>query len=90
MKDGKPNYDEDNLLDALEAGKAFNDAGMWAQSKRAFEVASKQLAWKEDSVDTPSEVMNLLGTTLTSSAFGAYQGKIFEGGINVFVTAGVI
>lgn len=81
LKDGKPNYDEDNLLDALEAGKAFNDAGMWAQSKRAFEVASKQLAWKEDSVDTPSEVMNLLGTTLTSSAFGAYQGKIFEGGM---------
>ncbi|UOD50028.1 hypothetical protein [Orrella daihaiensis] len=81
LKDGKPNYDEDNLLDALEAGKAFNDAGMWAHSKRAFEIASSQLAWKEDSVDTPSEVMNLLGTTLTSSAFGAYQGKIFEGGM---------
>lgn len=81
LKDGKPSYDEDNLLDALEAGKAFNDAGMWEQSKRAFEIASKQLAWKEDSVDTPSEVINLLGTTLTSSAFGAYQGKIFEGGM---------
>jgi len=81
LKDGKPTYDPDSLLDALEAGKAFNDAGMWAQSKRAFELASKNLAWKEDSVDTPSEVINLLGTTLTSSAFGAYQGKIFEGGM---------
>lgn len=81
LKDGKPNYDEDNLIDALEAGKAFNDAGMWEHSKRAFEIASRELAWKEDSIDTPSEVMNLLGTTLTSSAFGAYQGKIFEGGM---------
>lgn len=81
LKNGKPAYDPESLLDALEAGKAFNDAGMWEQSKVAFEAASKQLAWKEDTVDTPSEVMNLLGTTLTSSAFGAYQGKIFEGGL---------
>lgn len=81
LKDGEPNYDEDNLLDALEAGKAFNDAGMWEHSKRAFEVAGRELAWKEDTVDTPSEVINLVGTTLTSSAFGAYQGKIFEGGL---------
>ena len=81
LKDGKPNYDEDNLLDVLEAGKAFNDAGMWEQSKRAFQIASKELAWKEDTVDTPSEVINLVGTTLTSSAFGTYQGKIFEGGL---------
>lgn len=81
LKDGKPNYDEDNLLDALEAGKAFNDAGMWEHSKRAFEVAGRELAWKEDTIDTPGEVVNLLGTTLTSSAFGTYQGKIFEGGM---------
>lgn len=81
LKDGKPNYDQDNLLDALEAGKAFNDAGMWELSKQAFEVAGRKLAWKEDTVDTPAEVMNLIGTTLTSSAFGTYQGKIFEGGM---------
>lgn len=81
MKDGKPKYDKESLLDALEAGKAFNDAGMWKESRDAFEAAGKQLAWKEDTVDTPGEVANLIGTTLTSSAFGAYQGKIFEGGL---------
>ena len=81
LKDGEPSYDSGSLLDALEAGKAFNDAGMWELSKEAFDAAGKQLAWKEDSVDTPAEVVNLLGTTLSSSAFGAYQGKIFEGGL---------
>lgn len=81
LKDGKPNFDRENLIDALEAGKAFNDAGMWAQSRDAFDVAHKHLPWKEDSVDTPGEVMNLVGTTLTSSAFGKYQGKIYEGGL---------
>lgn len=81
MKDGKPKYDKESLLDSLEAGKAFNDAGMWKESKEAFEAAGKQLAWKEDTVDTPGEIANLVGTTLTSSAFGAYQGKIYEGGL---------
>lgn len=81
MKDGKPKYDKESLLDSLEAGKAFNDAGMWKESRDAFEAAGKQLAWKEDTVDTPGEVANLIGTTLTSSAFGAYQGKIYEGGL---------
>lgn len=81
LKDGKPNYDKENLLDTLEAGKAFNDAAMWKESQEAFALSSKHLHWKEDTVDTPSEVMNLIGTTLTSSAYGAYQGKIFEGGL---------
>lgn len=81
MKDGKPAYDKESLLDSLEAGKAFNDAGMWKESREAFEAAGKKLAWKEDSVDTPGEVANLIGTTLTSSAFGEYQGKIYEGGL---------
>lgn len=81
MKDGKPSYDKESLLDTLEAGKAFNDAGMWKESREAFEAAQKGLAWKEDSVDTPEKVANLIGTTLTSSAFGAYQGKIYEGGL---------
>lgn len=81
MKDGKPAYDKESLLDSLEAGKAFNDAGMWKESREAFEAAQKGLAWKEDSVDTPEKITNLIGTTLTSSAFGAYQGKIYEGGL---------
>jgi hypothetical protein len=81
LKDGKPNYNENNLLETLKAGKAFNDAGMWLQSKRAFDIAHKKIAWKEDSIDTPSEVLNMIGTTMTSSKFGAYQGKIFEGGM---------
>lgn len=67
------------MLDALEAGKAFNDAGMWALSRDAFDVAARKLGWKEDTVDTPEEVANLLGTTLTSDAFGAFRGRIHHG-----------
>lgn len=78
---GQPKYDPESLLDALEAGKAFNDAGMWAFSRDAFDAAAHKLSWKEDTVDTPSEVANLLGTTLTSDAFGAYQGKIYQGSL---------
>ncbi|OWT77341.1 hypothetical protein CEY04_15410 [Achromobacter sp. HZ28] len=76
---GQPTYDPKSLLDALEAGKAFNDAGMWALSSAAFDAAAAQLSWKEDTVQTPDDVANLIGTTLTSSAFGAYQGKIYQG-----------
>lgn len=78
---GQPKYDPSSLLDTLEAGKAFNDAGMWALSRDAFDAASKLLSWKEDTVDTPEEVANLIGTTLTSDAFGAYQGKIHQGSL---------
>ncbi|MBV6271535.1 hypothetical protein KVP09_01190 [Alcaligenaceae bacterium CGII-47] len=78
---GQPTYDPTSLLDTLEAGKAFNDAGLWALSRDAFDAAAKQLNWKEDTVDTPAEVANLLGTTLTSDAFGAYQGKIHQGSL---------
>ncbi len=78
---GQPKYDPASLLDALEAGKAFNDAGMWALSRDAFDAAAKLLSWKEDTVDTPAEVANLVGTTLTSDAFGAYQGKIHQGSL---------
>ncbi len=81
IKDGKPSYDKESLLDTLEAAKAFNDAGMWKDSRDAFDIAKDGLAWKADTVDTPAAVMNLVGTTLTSSAFGAYQGKIYEGGL---------
>ncbi|NLC36620.1 MAG: hypothetical protein GX772_09320 [Alcaligenaceae bacterium] len=78
---GQPTYDPTSLLDSLEAGKAFNDAGMWELSRDAFDAASKMLAWKEDTIDTPAEVANFLGTTLTSDAFGAYQGKIHQGSL---------
>lgn len=77
----EPEYDAESLLDTLEAGKAFNDAGMWRLSRDAFDAASKLLLWKEDTVDTPSEVANLMGTALTSDAFGAYQGKIHQGSL---------
>ena len=76
---GEPAYDPESLLDALEAGKAFNDAGMWELSRDAFASAGRLLHWKEDTVDTPAEVVNLIGTSLTSDAFGAYQGKIHQG-----------
>lgn len=78
---GEPKYDPKSLLDVLEAGKAFNDAGLWQLSADAFEAAGALLHWKEDTVDTPDEVANLLGTTLTSDAFGAYQGKIHQGAL---------
>ena len=69
---GKPKYDPTSLLDALEAGKAFNDAGLWEYSRDAFDAAAKLLSWKEDTIDTSEEVANFVGTTLTSDAFGAY------------------
>lgn len=53
----------------------------WALSRDAFDAAAKLLSWKEDTVDTPAEVANLVGTTLTSDAFGAYQGKIHQGSL---------
>ena len=80
-RDGKPSYDKSSLLDVLEAAKAFNDAGMWKESSEAFDVADSLMLWKADTIDTPSEVVNFMGTTLTSDAFGAYQGKIFQGGL---------
>lgn len=79
--DGKPSYNRENLLDILRAGKAFHDAGLWRLSNEAFDLAHEKLSWKEDTVDTPAEVANLIGTTITNSAMGAYQGKIFEGGL---------
>lgn len=77
--EGKPKYDNTSLLDSLEAGKAFNDAGLWEYSREAFDAAGQLLSWKEDTIDTPEEVVNFVGTTLTSDAFGAYQGKIHQG-----------
>jgi len=81
LKDGKPNYKTDDLLEILRAGKAFHDAGMWQLSNEAFDLAHEKLSWKEDTVDTPEEVANLIGTTITNGALGSYQGRIFEGGL---------
>jgi len=72
---GNPKYDKESLLDTLEAGKAFNDAGMWEKSQEAFGYASGMMMWKEDTVATPAGVVNLVGTTLTNDTFGPYTGK---------------
>lgn len=78
--DRKPRYDRNNLHMTLEAAKAFHDAGYWQLSNDAFARAHQLMPWKEDSVDTPQEVLTLVATTATSSAFGPYQGKVHEGG----------
>ena len=76
----KPRYDRNNLHTTLEAAKALHDAGYWQLSSDAFARAHELMPWKEDSVDTPQEVLAFVATTATSSAFGPYQGKIHEGG----------
>jgi hypothetical protein len=78
--DRKPRYDRNNLHMTLEAAKAFHDAGYWQQSSDAFARAHELMPWKEDTIDTPQEVLTLVATTVTSSAFGPYQGKVHEGG----------
>ena len=86
-KEQKPKYNRDDLHQTLEAAKAFHDAGLWQFSNEAFARAHELMPWKEDTVDTPKEVVDLIGTTLTSSAFGPYQGKIHEGGLIDFYRA---
>ncbi len=84
---GQPTYNRADLQQTLEAAKAFHDAGLWALSNDAFDAAHEKLAWKENTIDTPAEVVNLIATTLTSSAFGTYQGKIHEGSLLNFYRA---
>ena len=86
-KDQKPKYDTNNLQQTLEAAKAFHDAGRWKDSNDAFAHAHNLMPWKEDTVDTPKEVADLVATTITSSSFGPYQGKIYEGGMIDFYRA---
>ena len=86
-KDQKPKYDSNNLQQTLEAAKAFHDAGRWKDSNDAFARAHNLMPWKEDTVDTPKEVVDLVATTMTSSSFGPYQGKIYEGGMIDFYRA---
>ncbi len=76
---GRPSYNKENLQETLEAAKAFHDAGMWAHSFDAFDQAYRLMPWKEDSVDTPQEVLTLVTTTLTNSSLGPYSGKVHEG-----------
>lgn len=80
-KNQQPQYDKNNLHQTLEAAKAFHDAGLWQHSNDAFARAHELMPWKEDTVDTPKEVVDLIGTTLTSSAYGPYQGKVHEGSL---------
>ena len=86
-KDQKPNYNANDLQQTLEAAKAFHDAGRWKDSNDAFTRAHNLMPWKEDTVDTPKEVVDLIATTMTSSSFGPYQGKVFEGGMIDFYRA---
>ena len=86
-KDQKPNYNANDLQQTLEAAKAFHDAGRWKESNDAFTRAHSLMPWKEDTVDTPKEVVDLIATTMTSSSFGPYQGKVFEGGMIDFYRA---
>lgn len=78
-KDGQPDYDADKLETLLLVGKIFHDAGLWAHSYTAFELAAEKLAWKADRVDTGEELVRLVGTTITSDTLGRYTGKIYEG-----------
>lgn len=80
-KERKPTYNPNDLQQTLEAAKAFHDAGWWKESNDAFALAHQLMPWKEDTVDTPKEVVDLIATTMTSSAFGPYQGKVYEGGM---------
>jgi hypothetical protein len=81
LAQGKPNYNRDNLLEVLEAAKAFHDAGMWRLSNEALDRAYELMPWKADKIDSAEEVLRLVGTTLTSSNAGKYTGRIFEGGL---------
>jgi hypothetical protein len=81
LAQGKPSYNRDNLLEVLEAAKAFHDAGMWRLSNEALDRASELMPWKADKIDSAEEVLRLVGTTLTSSNAGKYTGKIFEGSL---------
>ena len=78
---GNPTYDPKSLLDTLEAGKAFNDAGLWEKTQEALIAASGMMMWKSDTVSTPAGVVNLVGSTLTNDTLTPYTGKIFQGGM---------
>jgi len=76
---GEPRYNDNELENLLLVGKVFHDAGLWQYSYDAFEKAQLKLSWKADKIDTGEELVRLVGTTLTSDAFGDYTGRIYEG-----------
>lgn len=78
-KEGTVNVNVDDLHELLVSGKAFHDAGKWGQSIEVLELAAQKLKWKEDTIDTPEEVVRFVGTTLTNDTFADYTGKIYEG-----------
>lgn len=76
---GIVSVDEDDLHELIVAGKAFHDAGKWLKSSQVLELAAHKLKWKEDTIDTPEEVVRFVGTTLTNDTLADYTGKIYEG-----------
>lgn len=78
-KEGAVSVDVDDLHELLVSGKAFHDAGKWRKSVEVLELAAQKLKWKEDTIDTPEEVVRFVGTTLTNDTFAEYTGKIYEG-----------
>jgi hypothetical protein len=78
-KPSVPTNAKDILRDLLVEGKNQHDAGNWEESYKAFEKASELLIWKADSVDTPGEVVRLVGTTALNDTFAQYTGRIYEG-----------
>lgn len=78
-KDGKVDVDPDDLHELIVAGKAFHDAGKWGKSSKVLELASQELNWKEDTIDTPEEAVRFVATTLTNDTLADYTGKIYEG-----------
>ncbi len=72
-------YDEENLLSALNIGSAQWAAGQFAGSTDSFDRAEEKLLWKADKVDSVAEVGRAVGTFLTSDLTAKYTGNIYEG-----------
>lgn len=78
-ENGEIKVNRDDLHELLVVGKAFHDAGMWAESNDVLNSASEKLMWKEDSIDTPEEALRFVGTTVTNDTLADYTGRIYEG-----------
>lgn len=72
-------YEEENLLLALNVGSAQSAAGQFERSTVSFDRAESQLSWKADKVDSVEEVGRAIGTFLTSDLAAKYTGNIYEG-----------
>lgn len=72
-------YEEENLLLALNMGSAQFAAGQFEGSMASFDRAESQLLWKADKVDSMEEVGRAVGTFLVSDLAAKYTGNIYEG-----------